>query len=158
MTAAFVALSLSTWALVIGLRRDLTRPAQSRLGLGLLGAFGIGLLVAAAFPIDLEGAPQTLSGTIHAINGPLTFLSLIVGTNLVSRRFKQDPRWRPIHRFASLLALVMIAEFVAGGLTAATETGAGIAQRVLIVTFATWFVLTALRLRSNAMESAATEP
>jgi|GEM_PF-5522309 len=37
MTAAWVCLSLSTWALVIGLRRDLSRPAQSRLGLGLLG-------------------------------------------------------------------------------------------------------------------------
>ncbi len=155
MTAAFVALSMSTWALIIGLRRDLSRPALSRLGLGFLGIWGIGLLVAATFPIDLDGAPQTLAGTIHAINGPLTFLSLIVGTNLVSRRFKQDVRWRPIHRFASVLALIMIAEFVAGGLTAARETGAGIAQRILIVTFATWFVVTALRLRANATETAA---
>ena len=157
MTSAFVALSLSTWALVIGLHRDLSKPAQSRLGLGLLGVFGIGLLVAAIFPIDLDGAPQTLAGTIHSISGPLTFLSLIVGTNLVSRRFKQDPRWRPIHRFASVLALIMIPEFVAGGLAAARETGAGAAQRVLAVTFATWFVLTALQLRANAGERPASE-
>lgn len=156
MTSAFVALSLSTWALIIGLRRDLSRPAQSRLGLFFLGVFGIGLLVAATFPIDLDGAPQTLAGTIHAIDGPLTFLSLIVGTNLVSRRFKQDVRWRPIHRFASVLALIMIPEFVAGGLARARETGAGgIAQRILVVTFATWFVLTALRLRANATATAA---
>ncbi|HKZ24191.1 MAG TPA: DUF998 domain-containing protein [Acidimicrobiia bacterium] len=155
MTSAFVALSLSTWALVLGLRRDLSRPAQSRLGLGLLRVWGIGLLVAATFPIDLDGAPQTLAGTIHSINGPLTFLSLIVATNLVSRRFKHDVRWLPIHRFASVLALIMIAEFVAGGVAAARETGAGIAQRILIVTFSTWFVLTALRLRYNATETAA---
>lgn len=157
MTLAFVSLSLSTWALVIGLRRDLSGPAQSRVGLGFLGVFGIGLLVAATFPIDLDGAPQTLAGTIHAINGPLTFLSLILGTNLVSRGFKRDVGWRPIHRFASVLALIMIVEFVAGGLAAAVETGAGIAQRLLIVTFATWFVLTALRLRTNARETAASE-
>jgi hypothetical protein len=155
MTSAFVALSLSTWALVIGLRRDLSRPAQSRLGLGFLGVFGIGLLVAATFPIDLDGAPPTFAGTIHAISGPLTFMSLIVGTNLVSRRFKQDVRWRPIHRFASVLALIMIPEFVAGGLARAMETGAGIAQRILVVTFAAWFVLTALRLRANGTETAA---
>jgi len=49
----------------------------------------------------------------------------------------------------------MIAEFVAGGLARAGETGAGIAQRILIVTFATWFVVTAMRLRSNATETAA---
>ena len=153
MTLAFVSLSLSTWALVIGLRRDLSGPAQSRLGLGFLGVFGIGVLVAATFPIDVEGAPQTLAGIIHAINGPLTFLSLVVGTNLVSRGFKRDVRWRPIYRFASVLALIMIVEFVAGGLAAAMETGAGIAQRVLVATFATWFLLTALRLRTNATET-----
>jgi hypothetical protein len=155
MTLAFISMSLSTWALVIGLSRDLSGPAQPRLGLGFLGVWGIGLLVAAAFPIDLERAPQTLAGTIHAINGPVAFLSLIIGTNLVSRGFKKDMRWRPIHRFASVLALIMIAEFVAGGLTAAMETGAGIAQRILIVTFATWFLVTALRLRANATAAAA---
>ena len=157
MTGAWVALSLSTWTLVVGLRRDLSRPVQSRLGLGLLGVWGIGLLVAATFPIDLDGAPPTLAGTIHAINGPLIFLSLIVGMSLVSRRFKQDVRWRPIHRFASVLALIMIPEFIAGGLAAATATGAGIAQRIQIVTFTTWFLLVALRLRSNAIESPATK-
>jgi hypothetical protein len=154
MTSAFVAMSASTWALIIGLRRDLSKPAQSRLGLGLLGVWGIGLLVAATFPIDLDGAPQTLAGTIHAINGPLIFLSLIVGTNLVSRRFKQDVKWRPIHRFESVLALIMIPEFVAGGLAAARETGAGFAQRILVVTFATWFALAALQLRASATETA----
>jgi hypothetical protein len=41
-------------------------------GLGFLVIWSIGLLVAAAFPIDLEGAPETLAGTIHSINGPLT--------------------------------------------------------------------------------------
>jgi hypothetical protein len=51
----------------------------------------------------------------------------------------------------------MIPEFVAGGLAAARETGAGVAQRILVVTFATWFVLTALQLRANAREREASE-
>ena len=155
MTLAFLALSVSTWALVIGLRRDLTEPARSRLGLGLLGVFGIGVLVAAIFPIDLEGAPQTLHGTIHSINGPLSFLCLVVGANLVSRKLKHDKRWQPIHRFASVLAIIMIPEFLAGGLAAARETGAGIAQRLLVVTFAAWFLLMAMRLRKTATQTGA---
>lgn len=155
MTSAFVALSVSTWALVIGLRRDLSEPARSRLGLGLLGVFGIGLLVAATFPTDLEGAPQTLAGTIHTINGALAFLSLVIGTNLVSRRLEHDERWRPIHRVASMLALIMIPVFLAGGAAAARETGGGIAQRILLVIIATWFVLIAMRLRSNATQAVA---
>jgi hypothetical protein len=150
MTLAFISMSLSTWALVIGLHRDLSEPARSRLGLIFLGVWGIGLLVAATFPIDLEGVPETVAGTIHSINGPIAFLSLIVGTNFVSRGFKHDVRWRPIYRAASVLAFIMIVEFVAGGAAAARETGAGIAQRILVVTLATWFVVAALRLRANA--------
>ena len=150
MTSAFVSLSLGSWALVIGLHRDLWRPGIHQVGLMLLGVWGVGLLIAAVFPIDLEGAPKTLAGTIHSINGPLTFLSLVVGVNLVSRGFRQHANWRPIYRFASVLALLMIPVFVAGGVAAARESGAGIAQRILIVTFAAWFLITSARLRYNA--------
>jgi hypothetical protein len=153
MTVAFVALSVATWALVVGLSRDLSRQARSPLGLGLLAVFGTGLLVAAAFPIDLEGAPQTLAGSIHSINGPIAFLSLTAGTNLVSRRFKLDVKWLPRHRIASALALVMIPVFIAGGVAAARETGAGIAQRVLLVTFAAWYMVVAFHLRATATEA-----
>jgi hypothetical protein len=104
---------------------------------------------------DLDGARQTLAGTIHAVNGPVAFLSLTIGTNLVSRGFTQDVRWKPIHRFASVLALLIIAEFFVGGLTAAKESGAGIAQRVFIITFASWFLLTTARLWSNANRAVA---
>ena len=49
----------------------------------------------------------------------------------------------------------MIPEFLAGGLAAARETGAGIAQRLLVVTFAAWFLLMAMRLRKTATQTAA---
>ena len=155
MTLAFVAISVSTWALIIGLSRDLGEPARSRLGLALLGVFGIGVLVAATFPIDLEDAPQTLAGTIHSINGPVAFLSLVIGSNLVSRKLRHEERWRPTHRVASGLAIFMIPVFLAGGAAAARESGAGIAQRILILTFATWFLVMASRLRSNAPQAVA---
>jgi hypothetical protein len=114
----------------------------------------LGLLIAMLFPIDLDGAPQTLSGTIHAINGPLTFLSLTVGVILVSRRFKHDEKWRPLHRSTLILSLVMLVEFSGVPLAIATESGfAGLAQRIYLVTFVTWFLLTATRLRSVALES-----
>ena len=157
MTLAFVVLSVGTWALVSGLHRDLSEPARSRLGLALLGLFGTGLLVAAVFPTDLEGAPQTLAGTVHTINGALTFLSAVTGANLVSRRLKHDEKWQPTHRLASVLALIMIPVFLATGAAAARETGGGIAQRILLVTLAAWFVVIAMRLRSNAALAVAAE-
>ena len=109
------------------------------------------------FPIDLDGAPQTLSGMIHRINGPLTFLSLTAGVILVSRRFKHDEKWRPFHRSALILSLVMLAAFIATPLSVATESGlAGLCQRISLATFVTWFLLTAARLRSMALGSVST--
>jgi hypothetical protein len=147
MTSAFVALSVATWALIVGLWRDLPPRGIHRIGLVALGVFGLGLLVAAAFPIDPEGAAATLAGNVHQINGPIAFLGLIVGANLASRGLKDDPRWRSIYRPAFILALLMIPLFIAGGVAAAREAGAGLAQRILIVTFGAWYMLVATRLR-----------
>ena len=147
MTSAFFSMSLGSFALVIGLYRGVSQRARS--GIGLLGIWAVGVLIAMSFPIDPEGAPQTISGTIHRINGPLAFLSLTAGTILVSRRFKQDGLWRPIHRTAVILSLVMLAAFIATFLNIATASGfAGLCQRIFLVAFVTWFLLTAARLRS----------
>jgi hypothetical protein len=151
MTSAFFSMSLSSLALVIGLYRGAPQRVRSRIGLALLGVWGVGVLIAMSFPIDPEGAPQTLTGTIHRINGPLAFLSLTVGTILLSRRFEQDEQWRPLHRTALILSLVMLTAFVANFLSIVTAAGfAGLCQRIFLVAFVTWFFLTAARLRSGA--------
>jgi uncharacterized membrane protein YozB (DUF420 family) len=151
MTSAFFSVSLATFALVTGLYRGVSRAARSRIGLGLLGVWGVGVLIAMIFPIDPEGAPQTISGTIHRINGPLSFLSLTAGAILVSRRFKHDETWRPFHRSALVLSLIMLTVFVATVVNNATGSGfAGLCQRIYLVALVTWFLLTAKRLRSIA--------
>jgi hypothetical membrane protein len=150
MTSAFLALSLATWCLVVGVHRSARPHGAERIGLVFLAWFGTALLIAAAFPIDVEGAPGTFHGTVHRINGPLAFLSLTLGTNFTSRLFRMREDWRSIHRVASTLALLMIPEFIAGGVTAARNVGAGIAQRIMIATFAAWFLVVASRLRKSA--------
>ena len=154
MTSAFFSMSVASFALVLGLSQGVSPPARSRLGLGLLGLWAAGVLVAMTFPIDPDGAPRTLAGTIHRINGPLAFLSLTAGILLVSWRFQHDDTWRPFHRPALLLSLLMLAVFVATPLSIATGLGvAGLAQRVLLAATVTWFLLTAARLRSVALGS-----
>ncbi|MGH2405277.1 MAG: DUF998 domain-containing protein [bacterium] len=134
--------------------KESSQPARFRIGLGLLGLWGVGVLIAAAFPIDLEGAPQTLSGSIHRINGRLAFTSVTAGVILISRRFMQDEQWRPFRRTALILSLVMLAAYIATFLANATESGfIGLSQRTSLATFVTWFLLTAARLRSIATGS-----
>lgn len=150
MTAVFLLLSLATWALIAGLRRDLDDRARSRVGLAFLAAWAVGLLVAAAFPIDPEGAVPTTTGTVHTIAGPLTFLSLLVGIVLVSRRLQHDERWFRTRRIVWPLAALTVVEFIVGVATRAAGTGAGIAQRIMLLTVAIWFVVVAHRLRAGA--------
>jgi hypothetical protein len=153
MTSAFLSMSVATWALIVGLYQGVPPWARSRVGLVLLGIWGVAALVAMTFPIDLEGAPQTLSGTIHRINGPLGFLSLTIGIILVSWRLKHDESWRPFHRTALILSLVILTAFIAGGVSIAAESGfAGLAQRVDLAAVVTWYLLTAARLRSTVRE------
>ncbi len=76
MTTAFFSMSVATFALVIGLFQGVPPSARSRIGLVLLGIWAVGVLIAMSFPIDLEGAPPTIAGTIHRINGSLAFLSI----------------------------------------------------------------------------------
>jgi hypothetical protein len=147
MTSAFLALSLATWCLVLGVNRSLRPQGTQRVGLAFLGWFGIALLIAAAFPIDAEGAPHTVHGLVHGINGPLAFFSLTLATNFISRLFRLQATWRPIHRLASGLARLMIPAFIVTGAAAAAGTGVGIAQRVMIAIFATWFFIVGSRLR-----------
>jgi hypothetical protein len=151
MTAAFFSMSVASFALVLGLYRRVAPPALSRIGLALLGAWATGVLIAMIFPMDADGAPTSLSGTIHRTAGPLTFLYLTIGMILVSWAFRQDEKWRPFYRAALTLSFVMLAAFAATFLSFATDSGTlGIAQRIALTTAVIWILLTAARLRSTA--------
>jgi hypothetical protein len=152
MTSALFIFGLGQGALVMGLYEGVAEPARSRVGFALLGLWAVGNLIAALFVLDQPGAPQTISGAIAQLNGPFHVLSLVGGAILVSRRFKQDEKWRSFHRSALILSLVMLGAFIAAALTIATDSGiAGLGQRILVGTALTWLILTATRLRSIAI-------
>ena len=151
MTTAFFSMSLASLSLLVGLTKGIAQPAKSRIGFILFGIWTVGLLVAMLFPINPEGTELTTISTIHRVNGPIIFLSLSVGTVLLSRSFKRDESWQRIYRPAMSLALVMLITFFITGLNVALKSGfAGLCQRVFLVTFITWFILTTLHLRSTA--------
>ena len=152
MTSAFFGLSLGSLALVIGLYQGVSRSARSWIGLILLGIWGVAILIAGIFPTALKGAPATTSDNIHSLASLVSFLSLIPATILLSRRFKQDEKWRPFHRSALILSLVILGTFIGFFLTFETEF-AGLTQRIFIATFLIWLLLAATRLRFIALAS-----
>jgi hypothetical protein len=149
MTSAFFSVSLAWFALVRGLAQGVKKPARSRLGLGFLSLWAVGVLISMVFPMDMPGTPPTAAGMIHDVTGPLAFLSLTLGMILVSWGFKDDMQWRPFRRAALALSVIMVIGYVATFLSIAAGTDyLGLCQRIALATSVVWLACVAVRLRS----------
>jgi hypothetical membrane protein len=153
-------------ALVIGLavafgRLWRTGPAATW-GPRLVGAFGVGLLVAGTFSIDpgrgypagapLTGNPHTLHAYVHGINGMVVFNVLVIACFVLGRRFALEPGSAGWARYCRITGtLVLLLEVLGTVSSSLAENGVftsptGLIQRAEIILGWTWLALTALRL------------
>lgn len=154
MISAFLALTICCPALALGLRRGLSESPRSRVGLVLLGFFGLSALVALLFPIDPEFYSPTVHGTIHRINGAIGFSALTVGVALLTRQFAGDESWKSQYPAAFAMSFVMILAYLATLLGMVAGFGfEGLIQRIYLAAFIVWFLLTAAHLRALSIEN-----
>jgi hypothetical membrane protein len=136
--ANFVVFGLLTIAFAVGLHRGL-RPARAGVaGPALLFVSGIGLLLAAVFPLREDAAGVTYDPGGHVIAGIMFFATSAAGLIAVSRRASRDPRWQGIATYTLAIGIVALAGFVAGGALfmpddAPLHDWAGLYQRVLVL-------------------------
>lgn len=146
-----VAAGLLLVGLAVALRaaplRDTIRPWTR----GLVGLVGIGLLAAAAFPIDPgmdypPGAPagQSWRGGVHDVAGALTFLALTVSSWRLGRDLGAStgrPRWRRVGRLVAVwvvLAFVTCSALVAMDFAGTAETPSGLFERLALYAGVAW--------------------
>jgi Protein of unknown function (DUF998) len=156
-TAANIGGGLAALALTLGLYLSIASPGRSRVGLFLLGLFGVSELLAAIFPIDV-GAQATTIGTIHNIVGNIAFFGFLAAVILLSWSMGKDEQWRSIRRPALALALVVLGMAVLTIVGANIGIGFGVGQRLFNVTSMGWMLLVALRLRSMAQGALPGQP
>jgi hypothetical protein len=156
-TAANIGSGLAALALTLGLYLSIASPGRSRVGLFLLGLFGVSELLAAIFPIDV-GAQATTIGTIHNIVGNIAFFGFLAAVILLSWSMGKDEQWRSIRRPALALALVVLGMAVLTIVSANIGIGFGVGQRLFNVTSMGWMLLVALRLRSMAQGALPGQP
>lgn len=152
LTVASVVLGVGGITLVLGLYRSVAPSAGSRVGLVLLGVWGVATALAGIFPIDAPGAPPTIAGAIHSLAG-LNFLCAVGATLLLARRFRQDDRWAAFARPAVVVARAVLVAAIALYILIeplSTLGLGGLAQRVYWATLLVWLAVTALRLRAIA--------
>jgi len=134
----FVVFGVLTMAFAVGLHLGV-RPTRTGIaGPAALFVSGIGLLLAAIFPLREDAAGVTYDPGGHFVAGVVFFLTSAVGLIAVSRRLARDPRWRSLATYTLTAGAVALAGFVVLGTLVMPDDAplhdwAGLAQRALII-------------------------
>jgi hypothetical membrane protein len=157
LTAADIGGGLAALALTFGLYWGIAPPGRSYVGLFLLGLYGVSVLLAGIFPIDVGGEATTV-GTIHNIVGNISFFGFPIAVILLSLGMGKDERWRSIRRPALALAGVVVLTVILTMVGFNLGIGFGVTQRIANVAALVWMLVVALHLRSVAQGALAQQP
>jgi len=155
--AADIGLGLAALALTCGLYLSIAPPGRSYVGLSLLGVYGISVLLAGIFPIDVGGEATTF-GTIHNIVGNIEFFGFPIAVILLSLGMGKDERWRSFRRPALALSMVVVLTVILTIVGSNLGMGYGVTQRIANVATLVWMLAVALHLRSVARGALAQQP
>jgi hypothetical protein len=156
-TAADIGSSLAALALILGLYLGIAPPGRSYVGLFLLGLYGVSVLLAGIFPIDV-GAETTTVGAIHNIVGNIGFFGFPSAVILLSLGMGKDERWRSLRLPAFALAGVVVLMVILTMVGFNIGIGFGVTQRLSNVAAMLWMLVVALHLRSLAQGALAMQP
>ena len=133
IASTFFALGVASLALMFGLFQTMLLTVRSRIGLFLLGIWGVGgllagifpanepgstvthmttVLIAGIFPVEVEAHPETAFSFMHIFAILVSFWSLTFAAILLSLSFKKEERWRHFHSLSLILALVMLVALI----------------------------------------------
>jgi hypothetical membrane protein len=135
---SFVVFGLLTIAFAAGLHRGL-RPTRAGIAApAILTISGIGLLLAAAFPLREDAGGVTYDPGGHVVAGVMFFATSAIGLVVLSRRMVRDPRWSTLAGYTLAAGTTAFAAFIAAGTLVMPDDAplhpwAGLVQRALIV-------------------------
>jgi hypothetical protein len=156
-TAADIGLGLAALALTFGLYLSIAPPGRSYVGLFLLGLYGVSVLLAGFFTIDVGGEATTF-GIIHNIVGNIAFFGFPIAVILLSLGMGKDERWRSFRRSALALSLVVVLTVILTIVGSNLGIGYGVTQRIFNVAALVWMLAVALHLRRITWSTLTQQP
>ena len=155
--ASFFVLGILIVAFAFGLHRGIGSREESKLGPILIGVFGLSSGVGNAFlPCDPGCEFQSLTGTMHNLTGLGGFIAAIAGIFIITRRLKEDPRWRSLYGFSRIAGVVVLVSLLLWiGVAKAAEVAIvnGALQRLFIGAWFVWIEVMAIRLFQLSRQS-----
>ena len=161
MAVAFLALSATYLALLVGLHAEL-RGIWGRLGQAMLLLAAVGSAMGGLFPMDPVATPPeqySLSGKLHGVAFMLGGPGALLSATFVNIALARLPGWRPAKRGLVITAAVVWIVYVAftvvivqlmGGSEAAAHW-AGWLNRALVLSWLAWSCHVAWHLRRRAV-------
>jgi hypothetical protein len=147
MDSAFFAIGIGTIALAFSLSRFDMLGRLGKVGVLSLSIAGVCFFAVGFFPTDLEGAPLTTIGSIHTFLSAVVFLANIIAALSLSRSFRLSDLLRPFYVSSMILAIIEIVILVAAKAFFDPSSGIrGVVERIFILAFFAWLLLTAIRI------------
>lgn len=151
---AFVLLGLASLNLVPGFLGP-GAPARGRRVAVSLGVWGVAVLTAAAFPVDLQGEAVTATGAVHLAASLVGFAGLILGMALAVRSFRATEGWRDFARPTRWAAIMAPTAFLLESSVFVSLGWVGLGQWLLFGVAGAWILAVARRFRSVGRPTAA---
>ena len=144
-------LSLAAAAAIV---RHASTGGRLRLGAGFLVAWAVGSGILAFFPDNPSGTPVTTFGLVHLSIAFLAFTCAVIGTIVLSVKFRLVPQLRQV---VPSLLLISIAAVVPLMLLGRTDfrpgTLAGLYERIFLGMELVWILVVGTRIFSSASQS-----
>ena len=136
--ANFVVLGILTIIFAIGLHRGLRTTRRGVLGPLLVGATGVLNILAAVFPLKEDAAGETYDPGGHTVAGIMFFLTSAIGLIVLSRRLRQDDRFRGLVTYVAASGALALVGFVFMGALVVPDDAplhdwAGLGQRLMVL-------------------------
>lgn len=151
MTTAFTSIAIGCLFLGIGMLRLGPPSWLARLGAVLLIIVFAGLVVTAIFPTDLETAPSTRTGDIHALSFFVNIVAILLSAVSLGLSYGGDEYWRRWRASALGLSALLTVAFLAQFFTLHRGAPYGLTNRAFVAILVFWLISTSLWLRQIAI-------
>jgi hypothetical protein len=150
MTLNFLMRGILSLSFLVGLSAATGLGSRSRAGVAFLAAWGVGAFILAASPTDVSVTETTGHGKLHLLVAFIAFLAAVVGEVLLSRRFSEEPRLRPIAGPSQLIsvfaAVSVVLLFVGTGVPYLLRHAFGLLERIFLGFVLAWILVVSLYL------------
>lgn len=136
-TVAFVVLAVGSAATCVGLD-PAGRPQAWRVAQVLVGVWSVGVLIAAAFPFDVQGS-GTVAGQVHGLASMVSFVAVLAAMFCFTSAIGQFEGYGSLQRLSVVLTGSAAVAFLVAGATQHSVVF-GVAQRVFLAAVTGWLL------------------